>query len=284
VEPPPTPNLPASDALKTYRYLRIGMIGAVVLLSTSILYERSRLDCWQTSISAYYYTPVRAVFVGGMIAVGLSLIIIQGKTWLEDNALSIAGMLAPVVAVAPTTDVGRCWSIQPVPLPVEADGTLAPWVEANVRNNFVSLLVIGVIGLALAVVLSVLVARGRFRNEALARFTWHSLALTGAALLVAWWAFERWDDFFTRAHGLAAVGMFAALIVAVGSKAWELRKHWYGPIYGVVAGVMLAGGIAISSLRLGGDHTVLVLEAFEIALFAVFWAVQTAESWYEKAA
>ena len=49
------------DVIKTYRYLRIGMIGAVVLLAASIGIERSKVDCWQTSISAYYYTPARAV-------------------------------------------------------------------------------------------------------------------------------------------------------------------------------------------------------------------------------
>jgi hypothetical protein len=99
--------LRSQDAIKTYRYLRIGMIGAVVLLAASIAIERSKVDCWQTWISAYYYTPVRAIFVGSMIAVGLSLIVYKGRAW-EDACLNFAGMLAPVVAVVPTTDVGRC--------------------------------------------------------------------------------------------------------------------------------------------------------------------------------
>jgi hypothetical protein len=42
--------------------------------------------------------------------------------------------------------------------------------------------------------------------------------------------------------------------------------------------------VLIVMLRLGGDHTVLVLEAFEITLFAVFWVVQTIENWDETAA
>lgn len=45
--------LRSRDAIKTYRYLRIGMIGAVFLLAASIGIERSKVDCWQTSISAY---------------------------------------------------------------------------------------------------------------------------------------------------------------------------------------------------------------------------------------
>ena len=60
-------------AVKTYRYLRITMVGAVVLLGVSIVIERSNVDCWQTSVSAYYYTPVRAIFVGMLLAIGLAV-------------------------------------------------------------------------------------------------------------------------------------------------------------------------------------------------------------------
>src|SRR6266705_2138388 len=121
----PAKALEEQDVIKTYRYLRIGMIGAVVLLAVSIAIERSKVSCWQTSISAYYYTPVRAIFVGTMIAVGLVLIVYKGRRPGEDVCLNFAGMLAPVVAVAPTTDVGKCWSIAPSPLPIRADGSLA---------------------------------------------------------------------------------------------------------------------------------------------------------------
>ena len=70
----------ATEARKTYRYLRIGMVGMVVFLATSLVIEAAKADCLQTSISAYYYTPVRSVFVGGMIAIGLCLIVIKGST------------------------------------------------------------------------------------------------------------------------------------------------------------------------------------------------------------
>ena len=96
-----------------------------------------------TSISAYYYTPVRAIFVGAMLAVALALIAYKGKRPGEDICLNFAGMLAPIVAVAPTTDVGRCWSIPPIPLPVNNDGSLAGWVVANIDNNIHALLFAG---------------------------------------------------------------------------------------------------------------------------------------------
>jgi hypothetical protein len=283
-----TAKLKSRDAIKTYRYLRIGMIGAVVLLAASIAIERGKVHCWQTSISAYYYTPVRAIFVGGMIAVGLSLIVIKGRGLWEDNCLNLAGILAPVVAVAPTTDVGRCWSVQPNPLPINADGSLTHWVVTNIDNNFNALLVAGVIGLTAAVVIVILEKRGMLGSaEEVEPGTIPSLLVTASGLMIGWWLFLNWHNFNTRAHGFAALFMFVALIGAVGGKA---REHQAGQttayfrLYAAVAAVMVIGGVVIAALRIGGAHTVLVLEAFEILLFAVFWLVQTVENWNEEVA
>ena len=276
--------LKATDASKTYRYLRIGMLLAVVLLGASIAIERAKVDCWQTSISAYYYTPVRAIFVGGMIAVGFSLIVIKGRTQWEDIALNVAGMLAPVVAVAPTTDVGACWSVQPSPLPV-MNGSPAHWVVTNVDNNFEALLITGALGLGIAAVLAIVLNRGPRAAVARVRTgTVLSLAVTTLALVVGWWLLKSWDAFYTRAHGLAAVLMFVFLIGAVVSKALEHREEstTYFPIYSAVGLLMAIGGIVIAWLRIGNDHTVLILEAYEIVLFAVFWLVQTVENWDEQ--
>jgi hypothetical protein len=278
--------LPPRDAIKTYRYLRIGMVVAVVLLAASILIEHDKVDCLQTSISAYYYTPVRAIFVGGMIAVGFSLIVIKGRSNFEDNCLNFAGMLAPVVAIAPTTDVGHCWSVPPSPLPVNEDGSLANWVVTNIDNNFYALLIAGAIGLAVALIIAILVNRG-FRGtvEKVEPGTKRSLAITAAALAFGWWLINNWDDFSTRAHGFAAVLMFVFLIGAVSSKAVEHRKKptkLYFPLYSAVAVLMAIGGAAIAIFRIGAEHTVFVLEAFEIVLFAVFWIVQTWENWNEE--
>ena len=50
--PGPTDQLKKDDVLKTYRYLRIGIVGAVVLLAVSIAIERSKVPCLQTSSEA----------------------------------------------------------------------------------------------------------------------------------------------------------------------------------------------------------------------------------------
>ena len=151
----PAEPLKSRDVLKTYRYLRIGMIGAVVLLAASIVIEHMKAGCWQTSVSAYYYTPVRSIFVGSMIAVGLALIVYKGRSALEDAFLNVAGMLAPVVAVAPTMDFGRCWSVKPNPLPINHDGSVAVWVVRSIDNNVHALLIAGGIGVVVAFIIAI---------------------------------------------------------------------------------------------------------------------------------
>ncbi len=84
------PDLQERRVLETYRYLRIGLIGAAALLGVSVVIERLHTDCWQEAISSYYYTPARAVFVGTLVAVGLVLIVIKGRE-REDLYLNLAG-------------------------------------------------------------------------------------------------------------------------------------------------------------------------------------------------
>lgn len=277
--------LKTSDARKTYRYLRIGMIVTVGLLAVSIAIEYSRVDCLQPSISAYYYTPVQAIFVGGLMAIGLALIVIKGRTRWEDISLNVAGMLAPVVAVAPTTDVTEnCGSLEEASLPM-VGGKPAEWLILNVENNFYALLIAGAVGLVIGITLALVINRGpRATMENVERGTRVSLAATGAVLLFGWWAFENWDDFYTRAHGAAAFVLFLWLIAAVAGKAWEHREKAtvYYPIYATVAVAMLTGGGVIQLWEIGGRNTTFVLEAFELAWFALFWIVQTVENWDEE--
>ena len=273
-------------AIKTYRYLRISMVGAVVLLGVSILIERSNVDCWQTSVSAYYYTPVGAIFVGMLMAIGLCLIVIKGSTSWEDATLNAAGMLAPIVAVVPTTDVGLCWSQSPGRLPVDDDGNLSAWVTANVDNNITALLIAGIAGLLVAALIASIVtnnvkavAEVGDRATRLGLLAAMVFLLSGAVLFVVW------DDFNTRAHGIAAVLMFLFLALAVGSNAWDRRgepaPRTYFWSYASIAGAMVVAPAVMYPLGSGWRHMVLVLEATEISLFAIFWLVQTREHWGE---
>lgn len=273
-------------AVKTYRYLRISMVGAVVLLGVSILIERSNVDCWQTSVSAYYYTPVGAIFVGVLMAIGLCLIVIKGSTAWEDATLNAAGMLAPIVAVVPTTDVGVCWSQSPGRVPVDDEGNLSAWVTANVDNNITALLIAGIAGLLVAALIASVVtnnvkavAEVGDRSTRLGLLAAMVFLLSGAVL------FAVWGDFNTRAHGIAAVLMFLFLALAVGGNAWERRNdpepRSYFWSYAAIAATMVIAPAIMFPLGSSWRHMVLVLEATEISLFAIFWLVQTREHWAE---
>jgi hypothetical protein len=273
------------SAIKSYRYLRIGIVGVVGLLAVSIGFERAKASCWQTSISAYYYTPVRSIFVGGLLAIGLCLIVIKGSTAWEDTCLNIAGMLAPVVALVPTSDAGKCWSVQPIPLPIRDDGSLATWVVSNVDNNIKSLLLAGVAGLLVAAGVAMVVTRNAAAVATVGP-TGTRLALLGAMLLlvVAFVAFNTWKHFDTDSHFVAAIAMFVFLAGAVGGNAWEHRQgptRIYFWLYGTIVALMAVAAVTLVALSSGWHHVQLFLEGIQITLFAAFWLVQTKEHWNE---
>lgn len=273
-------------ALQTYRYLRIGLVGAVVLLTASILVERGETGCWQTSISAYYYTPVRAILVGTLIAVGFALIVIKGRNTPIDLALNFAGMFAPIVAVVPTSSVGACHSVDPeLADPLAADDTLATRVIANIDNNVWSLLIVGFIGVAVALVIALATNRGKLGSTpASGRSLAIGLAVTSAFLIAILLAFRFWDDFYDKAHGYAAVAMFVLLAFAVLFNALIVRRlgrRYFFAIYLAILVLMVAAGVVL--FPLDWEYNTLVLEYVEIFLFGVFWAVQTVELWDETA-
>lgn len=283
--------LEGDRAQKTYRYLRIGLIGAAVMLAVSVLIERVVASCWQDSISAYYYTPVRAVFVGTLLAVGLALIVIKGEG-LEDFFLNVAGMLAPVVAFVPTRNVGMCFSVEPDPDPLVrgADGA---WgfntaVMESIHNNMRALIIAGALGLIVAYVIfsvdqggPVKAMRSHAVEPGTRRTYWLVVMIVTATALLFW----LWDDFTIHAHNIAAVGMFVFLALASW---WSSRGETkgYRKTYRAIALAMVGALVLVLALAamLGDrwDNSILVLEAAELTLFAVYWIVQTRDRWHEK--
>jgi hypothetical protein len=267
----------ASDAVKTYRYVRLSMIALVIGLAAAVAVERLKVHpgCFQHSISGYYYTPVRAMFVGGLLGISVCLVALRGNNDLEDALLNLAGMLAPVVAFVPTPSEGSCSSSPEA----TGDGT------ADVFNNMTALFVLGAVALAVTAVLLL-------KEDAPPRQHWLGLALAlllwGAAVLL--FAFAR--SFFVRnAHYAAAITMFAAILAVVVLNALGFHRTLVrrgetprGPHtnrYAVIAGLMVAGtgGMAVWDWTVGWDHAVLLIEGTLITLFGTFWGIQTAELW-----
>src|SRR3954469_5812708 len=190
--------VPGGYSIKTYRYLRMAMIAMIVLLGASLVIEWSKTDprCLQTSISAYYYTPVRAIFVGALITIGVCMVVLKGNTEPEDILLNVAGILAPAVALVPTPGQGKCHSV-PVAL-----GDAA----ANVANNMLALFIVGVPCLILT---AVFIVRDRIKNPG--RWTPMYLVGLGVAVLIFGgglvWFFADRSGFIGHAHYAAAIVM-----------------------------------------------------------------------------
>ncbi len=288
-------------AIKTYRYLRLGMLAMVALLviSIGVEYLHPKVDCFRTSISGYYYTPVRPILVSSFIAVGLALVVIRGFSVLEDICLNVAGLLIPIVAIIPTTGVDpekACWSVTPsLPkIEIEEDRwVLAPWVTGNIENNIEAMLYLG--GLALLVALVMGAARlVRGAEDADASFVpqeWVGVVVTTAVFagiwlfgLVMYLGFR--GSFLSNAHGLSGLGFFGFLILAIVA---HVRNRWESDSsdsnaqtllkwYISIAAAMVVTGLVLLS-PLDWTHKVLHLELVGLVLFSVYWVLQTVDNW-----
>ncbi|MDV3222798.1 hypothetical protein [Intrasporangium sp.] len=290
--------------LNTYRYLRLATIPLLLILLIAVGLESLRGEpCALGSISAYFHTPARGAFIGGLFAVGACLIVYKGNDPLEDVLLDFSGFMALVVALVPTVvdeSCGAKYPAQNLDLTAEA-----------VRNNITTLL----IATALAVGAKWwLVRRDRRRvrpaddldlpmqpmpegapahNGAVVRWarraSWICLVILGVELgLFLFWP----DTFKDVSHGVAAVTMVLGVIGVMIANARGLARVEHpadepGPRfwvnrYSVVAAVMfvLLGLTVVAHLNgIAENHLILILEIVVILNFLVFWGMQTAELW-----
>jgi hypothetical protein len=274
----------SQSTTKTYLYLRVALVALALFLATSLLIELAFGETpWLGSISAYYYTPVRSVFVGTLTAMGVCLIAIKGRDRPpEDLMLNLAGMCAPVVAMVPTPleDSSAC-------------GTAARCVPDSylpgVENNVESLMVVGAVGVLFA---ARTVRRGtRERGDLVA------LAVSAAGLvgLAVWFALAR-DSFLDYAHYGTAVPMFGLIVavalvnaakvddfVAAGGTLTMGRTTTYKRAYRAIAyamGLVIGGALVLFAVKEIWDaepfaHWVFVVEALLLAAFTAFWILQT---------
>ena len=97
-----------TDILKhitqTYLNLRVGIAILSFLLPAGMIIGvlLSKDVEMQGSISAFYHTPMRNLFVGLLVAVGSFLYLYKGFSVRENLALNIAGIMAIGVAFLPT--------------------------------------------------------------------------------------------------------------------------------------------------------------------------------------
>ena len=286
---------PSRDVIYTYRYLRAAMVALLFMMLFSVGYEwfwrwmDTGQSCFLGSISAYYYTPVRAVFIGSLCAIGAVLIAYKGHSPEEDVLLNFSGFMAFVVAMVPTVPDELCG---PSGFALSADE-----IAMAVRNNVWTLIVVAAIAAVAASVLKQRTVRRGITAPPAASTIWVSVAC-GAVLLFELVLFlVLRDRFIAMSHGIAAGTMVAGVIAVMVLSALRVdeRHHVhhadhadhgaanaYKRIYlGLAISLaLMLGLIVVVALTLGDlRHIVLVAEVAVIVLFGTYWVVQTKELW-----
>jgi hypothetical protein len=298
---------PAGDGTwgKTYRYLRTSMVALLVALGVSVLYQTWRQDFHiLSSVSAYYYTPAQAIFVGALVALGACMVALRGTTDTEDVFLNIGGMCAAVVAIVPTSRgadfraaVRACrQDAGPLLTDRASKGLDCPTVQAlvdatraNVENNMFSLLVLGLFGLAA----TVLFFSRRPRGSGSGRF-WLGFGAAALVYLLALVAFLAYTDWFIDyGHYIAGFGLLVCILVVAVENARRRGREAVdragagatdagrAPVgrghYILIAWLMAVVTVVLTPLMLLGALSLFWLEIAVAALFAAFWLAQTIE-------
>jgi len=298
--------------VKSYRYLRTAMVGLLLALGAAVFYQASRQGFHLlSSVSAYYYTPAQAIFVGALIGLAACMVALRGTTAFEDVVLNLGGMCAAVVAVVPTSRgsdfdsaLRACQQTKAPPLTRQANGSDCPTVQAlfsatkaNVENNMAALLVVGFLGLVATVLFAYGDARAGRPRRFGALFRWGlgvsfvlwALGLVGVLVSLDW--------FVRNAHFIAAAGLFLSIVaVAVANAVRRQRpdidensgvRQALGAtghvlirdlgLYAALAWAMVGVGAVEAGLFFANVISLFWVEVSVALLFALFWMVQTVE-------
>jgi hypothetical protein len=287
---------------KSYRYLRFAIVILLLGIGVAVFYQTSRQNFHLLgSISAYYYTPAQAIFVGSLIGVGACMIALKGITEFEDVVLNIGGMFAPLVALIPTTravDYQTAASACQPPADCPTQQALREAARANVANGMATLLILGVLGLVITVAFWITDQRrngGPLRQN----YFW-GFAISFVILALGWVALLGHLDWLVdHGHGIGAIGLFLCMFLVTISNAvrqtgrqlaagsWWQRTmdairaglgtlvHWPLSPYAWVAWLMLGGVVVAGGLYLGNVVSLFWLEVVVALLFIAFWVVQT---------
>jgi hypothetical protein len=272
----------------TYRYLRGGMVVVIVMLFAAVLIDSVPTWCWQDSMSAYYYTAARNVFVAALCCLGIMLIVYKGSTDTEDVLLNLAGTLAFFVAFVPIDAPVSSNAKQVVPTDDER--------VAAIDNNIGAVLV--ALAVAAAIIAFVYVADKSSRSDTTRWGNW--LRLNSAIILTGFGAvfLVAPDLFRAGAHYVAAILIFAIIVAVVFLNAYLVTKQdepdcatrdRYRRRYRWIGAMMLGSVLAAIALWAVGfvfdiqgrlwNFPLFALETALLLEFAAFWAFQTVELW-----
>lgn len=276
------------SSLRTYRYVRLSLVAAVLLLATGIGWHLSTLGPLR-SISASYYTPVRSVFVGSLFAVSVALVVLAGRS-VRRFLLLLAGMIAPVIALVPA------------PLPSDelaqltgegcrggAVRCLPPGAASEIAVSMLAYLVVAAAVLVASIALPAL--DRTLDRRVVVRAAMTAVPLAGLAI------WSTLPSFAMLGHYTAAAVFFLLIAAVAGLHAASLpaegvpgpgSPRGYSRAYSALAALIVAVELALvlllasgSGAALLGEQWLLLGEAAALMLFAVFWVLQTLENWNE---
>lgn len=279
---PPPPNLADRASLqRTYRYLRLGIGGTVVLILISVVVAAVQVGVL-SSVSAYFYTPARTVFVGALIAASLGLLAFS-VLGIERALLDAAGLLAPLIALLPTPLLPG--SVPGITIDCAQGSACVPSAyHPDVQNGISTYLLVGVV----IVLAAFFIFRGR--THAFPAVRGSLMAATGLLLVVAlMWAFAR-DIFLRYGHVTAAILFFLAIGTVAVVKVFEQDSgarptKTYQRLYWIIAaGFVLDAVIAVLAIYGGWLEAfvvppVLVCELVALSLFLLYWMLQSFPRW-----
>jgi len=294
----------AREFTSTYFALRVGLIASCVLVLLAPALAWTIQGDRPPSISDSWYTSARTVFVLGLAAASVLLIVVRGDTLSEQTLLNVAGWLGLVVAGA------ACWPKDQTGEPLASyDPAVAELNEYAIAALLVIATLVWLTGTF--VLPAELVGAGWHADPTIVR--WVGLAYP--ILIALGWIVFLWDrtGVAEHVHDPAAIVLFVLLgCVALLRTSWglsilgrigdtpvdgsvsELKRATGSPpaetadrydwIYAVVAVGMIAV-VIVAAVLLRSEAApgwVLGVETALLLLFGVFWAVQTREAWTER--
>lgn len=218
-------------SMRSYRLMR-WWIGAIAfLLPVVLLVWGLALDDVEwftdgiptaTSLSAYYYTSARNVFIGSLWAVGVFLVFYRGRTSSRSFWAGVAGVAAILVASIPT-----------------GAPSLLKHIEGTGETSGVGPAIHGISAIVFFVVMAWWIWWVFPRSGRDGRYPYPAMSLT-----------ERINRFFNppnswrnRFHQLLAGVIVIQMVVLVG-QAVNLYDLWHGALFWFESGMLLCVGLS----------------------------------------
>jgi hypothetical protein len=297
--------------VSSYRYLRLAMVGLLFALATAVFYQSILQGSLLESVSAYYYTPAQVVFVGALIGLGACMITLQGMNDAENTFLNLGGMFAIVVALIPT-GLGSVFDAAAQACRKSAGAFLTQptaknqcpsalalenAARANVRNNMVTLLVVGGLVLIFAGLLLFKAREARkgretksgARGRVWVRAGFFAAGVVWLAGLIGLTASLDWVA--ANGHYIAGGGLLVCIVAVAGANAHRLKErptNRFVPkaevltspqehLYTWAAIAMLVVSVVLIALWQLNVIALFWLEITVAFMFILFWLAQTLE-------